>query len=500
MNPPAPLDGLQAFHARADRIMVATLGFLCAVSAVLGAVTGNWLPVLLVALPSFAVPALIARGAMGSSLARFAIACAFMIFAALFIHQAHGMIEAHFAVFVLLAFLLTYCDWKPIVVAAGVIAVHHLGFSLLQAAGAGVYVFPKVESLWMVVLHAGFVVFETAVLVYLTVILGTLVRGSVAAAVMAREIGQGRLDAIEDTAAVARNPMLASLSAMRGQLRNSVAEVQEGADSLGATSAVLTSAARDVEQSAQGLNASTVSMAGSVQQLSSGISSLFEGAEEATRVADESGKVASSGRAVVAATIDDLRDIAGSVNVAASRLAGLTRSTEIAGATVKLIQDIASQTNLLALNAAIEAARAGEQGRGFAVVADEVRKLSERTAVATREIETAMAEMRDSGVAVMQSIGSAVERASAGASKAAEASATIDGLVEMTRHVGVFMQDMSRSLGEQRAAAGQLAQDVEQAAGMADSSSQLALRIVDQVERLNTVSSSLGRAAARFQA
>ena len=493
------LDSLQAFHTRADRIMVVTLGFLCLVSAVLGAVTGAWMPVLLVALPSFAVPAFIAHGAPGSHLARYAIASAFMVFSGLFIHQAHGMIEAHFAIFVLLAFLLTYCDWKPIVVAAGVIAAHHVGFGLLQAAGSGIYVLPKVENMWIIALHAGFVVFETAVLVYLSRVLGVLVHGSVAAAVMAREIGEGKLDASNDPAE-ARNPMLASLSTMRGQLRSSISEVQAGADSLGETSTVLTGAAHEVEQSAQGLNNSTTSMASSVQELSSAITSLFDSAEQANRVATDSGAAAATGRAVVTATIADLHGISASVNLAAGRLEVLTRSTEVAAATVKLIQDIASQTNLLALNAAIEAARAGEQGRGFAVVADEVRKLSERTGVATREIEIAMTEMRDSGAAVQQSIGSAVERASEGASKAAEVNAAIDGLVETTRQVSGLMQDISQSLGEQRTAAGQLAHDVEAASGMADSSSHLAARIVDQIERLNSVSATLGQAAGRFRA
>jgi len=500
MNTALPLQSLQSFHARTDRIMLATLAFLLAISATLGAFSGAWMPVLIIALPALVVPALIAVNAPGSSLARYAIASALMVYAALFIHQAQGMLEAHFAVFVLLAFLLSYCDWKPIVVAAAVIAVHHLGFSLLQAGGGGVYVFPKAQGLWIVALHAAFVVFETGVLVYLSTMLGKLVRGAIAASALADEIGQGKLDADAETSSMPANPMLASLLAMRRQLRDSIAEVKGGAMSLGSTSQVLTEAAHEVELSSQGLTASTGSMASSVQHFSSAIASLFESAEHASRVATESGATANSGRAVVTATIDDLREISASVNLAASRLEGLTRSTAAAATTVKLIQDIANQINLLALNAAIEAARAGEQGRGFAVVADEVRKLSERTSTATKEIEAAMGEMRDSGSAVMQSIAGAVERAGAGASKAVEVNTAIDSMVDVTRQVQQFMQEISRSLGEQRAAAGQLANDVEKVSSMADSSSHLAARIVGQVDQLNGVSTSLGRATARFQA
>jgi methyl-accepting chemotaxis protein len=499
MNSAKSSSSLQAFHSRADRIMVATLGFLFSLSVLLGAVTSSWLPVLLVALPSFAVPALIARGASGASLARYAIAAAFMIYSALFIHQARGMIEAHFSVFVLLAFLLTYCDWKPIVAAAGVIAVHHLGFFFMQSAGAGVFVFPKAESVWMVLLHAAFVVFETAVLVYLSHMLGTLVRGSALAAEMAGEIGAGRLGQDDDHGKAA-NPVLAPLVSMRGQLRDSMSEVQQGAHALGATGAQLTGAAHEVEQSAQRLSATTTSMSSSVQELSNSIALLSDSAGEANRLALESRAAANSSRGVVASTIEDLRGIAGAVDLAAERLHALTRSTETAGATVKLIQDVANQTNLLALNAAIEAARAGEQGRGFAVVADEVRKLSERTAVATREIETAMGEMRDSGTAVMHTIASAVTRANEGGSKAAEVNDAIEALLRMTQQVGGFMQEMSGALAEQRNAAGSLAREVEQAADMAEGSSRVAARIVEQVDSLNEVSGSLGRAVGRFQA
>jgi methyl-accepting chemotaxis protein len=93
----------------------------------------------------------------------------FMGFCALFIQQMHGMIEMHFGIFVLLAFLLFYRDWITLVAAALVIAVHHLAFFALQSGGAGVYVFPELHGIGMVLVHAAFVVFETALLVYMAI-------------------------------------------------------------------------------------------------------------------------------------------------------------------------------------------------------------------------------------------------------------------------------------------------------------------------------------------
>ena len=93
----------------------------------------------------------------------------FMAFAALHIHQVHGMIEMHFEIFVLLAFLLFYRDWLPLTVAAATIAVHHLTFYLLQNGGMGVYVFPSTGELGMVFVHGAFVVFEAALLIYMAI-------------------------------------------------------------------------------------------------------------------------------------------------------------------------------------------------------------------------------------------------------------------------------------------------------------------------------------------
>jgi methyl-accepting chemotaxis protein len=117
------------------------------------------------------VPLLISRSAGGQLVTRIAVACAAMIFAALLIHQTRGVIESHFGIFVLLAFLVLYCDWRPLVAAAALIAVHHLSFAWLQATGAGVYVFPEFDGVGRVLVHAAYVVVETGLLCYIAGIL-----------------------------------------------------------------------------------------------------------------------------------------------------------------------------------------------------------------------------------------------------------------------------------------------------------------------------------------
>lgn len=136
-------DGLSAFRAQADNLLIGTLGAHLVLCLVVAGLTDSWGPALGVGLPAFLVPLLISRSASGQLVTRIAVGCAAMIFAALFIHQTRGVIEAHFGIFVLLAFLVLYCDWRPLVAAAALIAVHHLSFAWLQATGAGVYVFPE---------------------------------------------------------------------------------------------------------------------------------------------------------------------------------------------------------------------------------------------------------------------------------------------------------------------------------------------------------------------
>ncbi len=154
---------------RADRLMGWTLTALLLISMGIAAANGTWFEVFAVGLPAVALPWLLIRAVPGSMPTRISVAIALMIFSALAIQQTRGMLEAHFSVFILLAFLLYYRDWKPILVAALVIAVHHVAFNFLQAANTGFYVFAQGANLELLVIHALAVIFEAGLLILMAV-------------------------------------------------------------------------------------------------------------------------------------------------------------------------------------------------------------------------------------------------------------------------------------------------------------------------------------------
>ncbi|MDX5152277.1 MAG: hypothetical protein R3188_07355, partial [Acidiferrobacterales bacterium] len=160
---------LMTIYRKSDKIMAGVLWVLYGISVAISGMYGTSTEAFVIGLPTAFVPTALMVTAPGRRITRITVGIATMIFSALLIHQAHGMIEMHFSIFVLLAFLLYYRDWLPIVVAAGVIAVHHLAFNYLQAAGAPVYVFNYGTGFNIVLIHAAFVVFEAGLLVYMAI-------------------------------------------------------------------------------------------------------------------------------------------------------------------------------------------------------------------------------------------------------------------------------------------------------------------------------------------
>lgn len=489
---------LHELRVQSDKIMLWTVGFLFLVSLGVGFWNGSLDAALLVGVPAVLVPVAISRAMPGSLTSRLVIAATFMIFSALLINQCHGLIETHFGIFALLAFLLYYRDWRVIVAAAAVIAVHHVGFFFLQAASYNVYVVPQANSFGIIVLHAVYVVVESAVLVYLSVKLRAEAIESSEVSAVAIAIGSGDLTK-ELPAQDEASPMLASVAVMQEHLRSLIVQIRGHADTVTSVAERLATLSANIESDAEQGKTSAATMSEVIGQMAGSITSLAQNAQEAVHASTESGQAADSGSSRVSVAVDQIKGIAATIEDASRNVELLGEKSDRVSQVVNLIRDVAGQTNLLALNAAIEAARAGEQGRGFAVVADEVRKLAERTNEATVEIGQMMDEMQASKDATLSSIESAVVQVREGVSHASDASRSIaEQVVPKVEQVASAVSQISGVLSEQSAATSLVLKDVADVAQAANATAASAQAVNESIHELNQLAETLRQSVLQF--
>jgi methyl-accepting chemotaxis protein len=228
-----------------------------------------------------------------------------------------------------------------------------------------------------------------------------------------------------------------------------------------------------IEQSAQRANEQSEiisSMAAAMEQMTVGISHVSDQSSAVHHVSSQSGDLARGGSSAVKELVTDMQRISDSVNRSAETVENLGKESEKINSVVNVIKDIADQTNLLALNAAIEAARAGEAGRGFAVVADEVRKLAERTTKSTGEISTIIGVVQNGINQAVERMQSGVSAVTIGLTRADEAGKAIDKLDESSSQVVDSVNDIALAISEQSSASAEIARRVESIAQLADES------------------------------
>ncbi len=277
-----------------------------------------------------------------------------------------------------------------------------------------------------------------------------------------------------------------------GNLRGIIARVSSFAKEVASASMQFSSTCEEIKDRIKGQMTRTEQMATATEEMSATIAEVARNCSDAAQTAMEADSTASKGSDVIARTIKGINDIASRVQESTELILLLNKRSGEIGKIVGVIDDIADQTNLLALNAAIEAARAGEQGRGFAVVADEVRKLSERTIGATKEIGNMISTIQVEAQKAVNSMESCNEEGNIQKKLAGEAGDVLKGIVSKVRQVNDMIQRIATATEEQSKTSEQIGSDMEEIAFAFKETT-------DGTEQMSLASNNLSVVAAQLQ-
>ncbi|HEX8989506.1 MAG TPA: methyl-accepting chemotaxis protein [Rhodocyclaceae bacterium] len=319
------------------------------------------------------------------------------------------------------------------------------------------------------------------------------------AAEAARRIAAGDLRESIATRPGDESSVVAAMAQMRNNLSAMIAELTRQSEQLSADAGLLHRMADSVAARSQTESEAAQSIAATVEQMTANISQIAQNVEDAQRVTVEADSAAQQGGGVIEQVRQEINRLSEAVNRSAGQIQELdTHAAEI-NLIVNTIKDIADQTNLLALNAAIEAARAGEQGRGFAVVADEVRKLAERTTASTGEIAGMIGRIQGSTKEAVVSMNEGASQASQGVGLASHAGESILLIRDRAQRVTEVVSEISEAIREQSTASDDIASRVVRVAESAEESAGEVTRTAAAARSLQEMSRAMRESVARFR-
>ena len=486
---------LAHFYRQADRLMLGVIWLMTLYAFGLAFWHATWLAALIIGGGTAAALTALYGLIGGSRAYRCLIGVGFMVLSALHIQQSHGMIEMHFSVFVLLAVLVYYRDWLPILLAAGTIAVHHLLFFVLQQQGDGIYLLQSGAQWPVVLIHAAYVVAETLILV-------VLARHGAREAEAGEALQHTSTHLLRDGEPVdlsyrsqSGNALAKRFNRFLALLDELVSRVIGAGDELQGTSRHLSQSTRELNQGAENLLDATRQMSSAIEQMNQAVGTVSDSAEQAAQTAQLADRDASAGAQAISDTQSEIQALARQMDSSSQVVQELAEEARAIDKVMEVIRSVAEQTNLLALNAAIEAARAGEQGRGFAVVADEVRQLAQRTQQATGEIQGMIGRLQSGSNNAVSAMG----QSHAGVARCVEHTQRTVTLLENVHRSIEAIQAIGVSTREQLAATAEVGRLIEQVRQIADETARDAGEVAADSQRLDELAQHLNGLCSQFQ-
>ncbi|MCQ8879489.1 methyl-accepting chemotaxis protein [Pseudoalteromonas shioyasakiensis] len=429
---------------RINRVFTGVLVILFIETLAVAFIYNTFYEAFIIGLPALLVPFWLMKTLPNATLTKHASGLAAMIFAALHIHQLNGLIEVHFEIFILLATLVIFKDWRIFISAVGLIAVHHLSFYFMQVDNVGVYLFDEDRLAFStVILHAVYAIVEGVVAGFIA---KTLYEDSEVGKELARVIEELTYDRhslnLKLRATPRKSHVLTGFNELLSVLENVILGLRSQINDFKSNANNLISAKSELERSAHDRQQETEAIMCSVEEMATTITSI---AQDTTRLKDQmndANTTTQEANELMQMINNESDHLTHVLSLTSTEITALASFSEVIKNVLSEISSIAEQTNLLALNAAIEAARAGEQGRGFAVVADEVRALANRTKESTSKVEVTLAKMVEHSHSSTNAMDNSVNAVQSVINNAAQVST----LLQQASHVVVDSSDIANSV------------------------------------------------------